>query len=798
MNRTILTLAMLAFIANATAASAAPAKLTVQTDKPGHAVSRSLYGVFFEEINRAGDGGLYAEMIQNRSFEDSEKGPLAWTVEAGDAAVVELDRSRPTTDGQKFNPTSLHMKLSPGGKARIVNDGFKGMAARNKRTYQFSLMLRGGVEEMTVSLQSRDNKPISDALKLEKSDAWKKIDHRFTATADDADARLVIACEGTGDVWLDMVSLFPRPRWNGMPLRADLAGMLDELRPAFMRFPGGCWVEGETLATAYRWKETIGDVANRRTQYNLWKYTSSHGLGFHEYLQLAETLGAEPLFVINCGMSHKEVAPMSEMQPYVQDALDAIEYANGPEDSKWGGLRAKNGHKTPFRLKYMQIGNENGGKEYNERYALFYDAIKKQYPEIRLVADLWQGKPTSRPIEILDEHYYNNPGFFIANADRYDKYDRKGEKIYVGEYAVTRDAGQGNLMAALGEAAFMTGLERNSDIVIMASYAPLFANVHYKAWNPDLICFDAARSYGTPSYYVQQMFAINRADDVLPVELTTSDVVKPRTGGVGVGTWVTQAEFKDLKVTAGEKTVFTSDFAAGDTKQFGRLDGEWKVEDGAIRQTSDKEGAFAVAADSGKWAGDYVYSLKARKISGREGFLIVFHHAANNTYAFWNIGGWGNRRHQIEIVDAGAKSQIGNVVEGSIEPNRWYDIRIETKGEQIKCFLDDKLVHDVTYLKRKSFFATAGRKGNDVVVKVVNVAGESQETEMNFAGMGESTPLRIRATVMSGKPEDENTLDQPTKVSPAEHDLIFAKPSFTHRFPRHSVTVMRVRSGGNN
>jgi hypothetical protein len=507
--RTIFTLAMLAFVANATAAAApAPAKLTVQTDNPGHAVSPMLYGVFFEEINRAGDGGLYAEMIQNRSFEDSEKDPTAWTIEAGDAAVVEIDRSHPMKADQRFNPSTLHVRLAAGGAARIGNEGFKGMSVRNQRTYQFSLMLRGGVEEMTASLRSRDNKLISNVLKLEKSDDWKKLDQRFSATADDANARLVIECKGTGEFWLDMVSLFPRPRWNGMPLRADLAGMVDELRPAFMRFPGGCWVEGETLAGAYRWKETIGDVANRRTQYNLWKYTSTHGLGFHEYLQLAESLGAEPLFVINCGMSHKEVAPMSDMQPYVQDALDAIEYANGPEDSKWGALRAKNGHKTPFRLKYMQIGNENGGKEYNERYALLYDAIKKQYPEIRLIANLWHGKPTSRPIEILDEHYYNNPDFFIANADRYDKYDRKGEKIYVGEYAVTRDAGQGNLMAALGEAAFMTGLERNSDVVVMASYAPLFANVHYKAWNPDMICFDASRAYGTPSYYVQQMFAV--------------------------------------------------------------------------------------------------------------------------------------------------------------------------------------------------------------------------------------------------------------------------------------------------
>ena len=794
MNRTILTLAMLAFVANATAAraAAAPAQLTVQTNQPGHAVSPTLYGIFFEEINRAGDGGLYAEMIQNRSFEDSENEPVAWTIEkSGDGATLEVNRAHPMKDGEKFNPASLHLKLPQSGEARIINEGFKGLSVRNKSTYQFSMMLRGGGDDMTVSLRSRDNKLISDSFKLDKSDAWKKLDHRFTATADDPSARLVIECKGPAELFIDMVSLFPRRSWNGMRLREDLAGMLDDLRPAFMRFPGGCWVEGETLATAYRWKETIGDAANRRTQYNLWKYQSSHGLGFHEYLQLAETLGAEPLFVVNCGMSHKEFAPLEKMDAYVQDALDAIEYANGPDDSTWGAARAKNGRKQPFHLKYIEIGNENGGKEYDERYALIYDAIKKRYPEMHLVANLWHGKPKSRPIEILDEHYYNNPGFFIANADRYDKYDRKGEKIYVGEYAVTRDCGQGNLIAALGEAAFMTGLERNSDIVVMASYAPLFANVHYKAWNPDLICFDASRSYGTPSYYVQQMFALNRPDVVVPVQLTSSEVAKPHKGGVGVGTWVTQAEFKDLKVVSGEKTIFSSDSPAT-TKPFARLDGDWNVQDGAVRQSGDKEGAFAIAGDS-KWAGDYVFSLKARKISGKEGFLIVFHAAAKDTYAFWNIGGWGNRRHQIEMVDAGMKSQIGAPVEGSIEPDRWYDIRIETKGEQIKCFLDDKLVHDVTYPKRQSLFATAGRKGGNVIVKVVNVAGESQETDVQLAGLREDAPVHINATVMSGKPEDENSLEQPTKVTPGDRDLMFAKPAFTYRFPRYSVTVMRVR-----
>ena len=272
------------------------------------------------------------------------------------------------------------------------------------------------------------------------------------------------------------------------------------------------------MSLAYRWKQTIGDPSERRTQYNLWQYHATHGIGYHEYLQMCEDLGAEPLFVINCGMSHKEVVPLDKMGEFVQDALDAIEYANGPVSSTWGALRAKNGHPAPFNLKYMEIGNENGGTAYQERYALFYDAIKAKYPQMHLIADEWSGRPTNRPIEIVDEHYYSTPEFFIANADKYDSYDRAGRKVYVGEYAVTQGCGQGNLRAAVGEAAFMTGLERNSDVVVMASYAPLFANVNYKKWNPDLIDFDSSRVYGIPSYYVQQMFSENRGDVVLPVD----------------------------------------------------------------------------------------------------------------------------------------------------------------------------------------------------------------------------------------------------------------------------------------
>ena len=442
------------------------------------------------------------------------------------------------------------------------------------------------------------------------------------------------------------------------------------MKPAFVRFPGGCYVEGDKLANAFRWKDTIGDVAQRPGHWNLWGYRSTDGLGYHEYLQMCEDLGAEPLYVINCGMAHKDHVAMDQMGPWVQDALDAIEYANGPATSTWGSLRAKAGHPAPFNLKYLEIGNENGGPLYQERYRLFYDAIKARYPDIQLVADV---RTTQRPTEILDEHYYNSPEFFIDNAGKYDKYDRKGPKIYVGEYAVTQNCGQGNLRAAIGEAAFMTGMERNCDVVVMASYAPLFVNVGWRQWNPDAINFDGARAYGTPSYHVQKMFSHNRGDVVLPIDLESPAVELGAKGGaIGVGTWATQAEFKDIKVTRGDKTLFESDFAKG-LEGWRTIGGQWKAESGVLRQTGRQTDVRAIAGER-SWD-NYTYTLKARKLGGAEGFLIMFRVQDPRAKAWWNLGGWGNTKHAIEMGGI-----IGNEVPGRIETGRWYDIRIELHG----------------------------------------------------------------------------------------------------------------------
>ncbi len=556
-----------------------------------------------------------------------------------------------------------------------------------------------------------------------------------------------------------------------------------------MRFPGGCWVEGDFLRFSQRWKTTIGELSERRTLWNLWKYYSTNGLGFHEYLQLCEDLGAEPLFVINCGMSHQETVPINQMAEWVQDALDAIEYANGPVESRFGAMRAKAGHPAPFHLKYMEIGNENGGPAYQERFPLFYDAIKARYPKMTLIADERTGR--RRP-DVVDEHYYSSPGFFIGNAHKYDTYDRHGPRIYVGEYAVTAECGQGNLQGAIGEAAFMTGMERNSDVVVMASYAPLFANVNYKKWNPDLIDFDGSRVYGLPSYYVQKMFSENRGDVVLPatVKAASPGTGKPAGGAIGLGTWSTQAEFKDVRVTADGKTLFAANFTEG-SKGWKPFRGQWSTRQGALHQAATETDCRISAGDPG-WH-NYTLRLKARKLGGAEGFLIMCRARDEKNWIWWNLGGWGNQQHGLEQCLDGTKSMLGAQVPGQIETGRWYDLRIELLGERIRCYLDGQLVHDVS-LAKEPLYAVASRVDatGEIILKVVNVSRVDQDTQIELCGAQKVGTTAKAIVLNSANPTDENSLAEPTKVAPVSRTIDGAAANFRHTFAANSVTILRL------
>ena len=787
-----------AVLAAAITANAQPAKISVDVAQPGHKIPETLWGIFFEDINMSTDGGIYPELVRNRSFEDADK-PENWKFTSTGSGQSEAAISTADVHGQPvplnpFNRKSLRIKA--GGAFTLENDGYWGMNFVAGDSYTLKLAARGEKfdGQLTATLLSSTGEVLASGDISDIGNGWHYHTLNLTAKGGDPKGKLEISGSGTGTLYLDMVSLMPDKTWKNHGLRPDLAESLNALHPKFLRFPGGCWVEGDDFAHMNHWKETVGNIDTRTPLWNIWGYNATQGLGYYEYLQMAEDLGAEPLFCINIGMSHKETIPMDRMGQWVQDALDAIEYANGPTNSVWGSMRAAAGHPAPFNLKYMEIGNENGGfRGYVEHWDLFYKAIKAKYPDIKFVADGWDDFGNNQP-DIVDDHYYDTPEWFMRHAGLYDKKDRNGPKVFVGEYAVTRNCGLGNLRGAIGEAAFMTGLERNSDEVIMASYAPLLVNLNHRAWNPDLINFDSSQWYGLPSYYVQQLFADNRGDVYLPTEVQSPEAeVAPAGGKIGVGTWNTAAEFKDIKVTAPDgKVLLTSDFSNG-TKGWTLLgDGAaWKAQDGALQQSAQQEFIRAIAGDK-SWT-DYTLTLKARKISGAEGFLILFHINGNEDRTWWNIGGWNNSADGIESGGT-VDSQPGH-----IDENRWYDIKLTVSGKNVKCWLDGKLIHDVDYDsagKLMSLYATSATddKTGDIIVKVVNASAKPLATELDLSGAKNLTGKGVATVLTSESGTDENTIENPTKVSPKTEGVSFSGTSFQHTFPGNSFTVLRLKT----
>lgn len=548
---------LLAAVAAASLAAAETVtRITIDAGQPGHAVSPLLHGVFFEDINYGADGGLYAELIQNRSFEHAEHFYAYGKVARGGA----VDLSIETSDALNAkNPHYLRLVVrEPGKGAGVANYGYGGIALKAGENYFFSLHARASEQypgAIRAVLEDETGRPLGECQLAGLTPAWQRLEGAIKCTVTAAHARLVVLATAAGRVDLDMISLFPEHTFKGRRngLRADLAQLLADLHPAFMRFPGGCIVEGMDLPNRYQWKDTIGDVAGRPQNWNRWQdairnrtapqYYQTYGLGFFEYFQLCEDLGCEPVPILNCGMAcqyqSKQLVPTGELDPFIQDALDLIEFANGPADSPWGARRAAMGHPAPFKLKLLGVGNEQWGEEYFARYPLFHAAIKARHPEIRIVTSAgpgvddghwklaWDKFRGGTPADIVDEHYYRPPQWFLENATRYDAQDRRGPRIFAGEFAAHDRDRRNNLRAAIAEAAFMTGLVRNSDVVVLSSYAPLLAKAGAFQWAPDLIWFDNTRAYGTPSYHVQALFAKHRPDVVVPVTVDGARVALP-------------------------------------------------------------------------------------------------------------------------------------------------------------------------------------------------------------------------------------------------------------------------------
>ncbi len=547
----------------ASGAQSLPVIVTVQVDQPKN-ISPDLFGIFFEDLNYAADGGLYAELVQNRSFEYQATEQPNWTpMTAWEPVSREgAQGSLKISDAVPVHPNNPHYVVvetkSAGGGFGLANSGFDGIPVKSGEQYDFSVFARqlftgnhwGGdgvlhsLSRLVVRLENRDRGLLGETVVDISGRDWQRLAATISPTNSDTSARLVLLSQTKGAVALDEISLFPHATFRNHPngLRADLAQAIADIHPKFMRFPGGCLVHGHGLGNMYHWKDSIGPVEQRRGQEDLWGYHQSLGLGFFEYFQFCEDIGAKALPVVAAGVccqnaddqggSGQRGLPMEVMPAYNQDVLDLIEWANGPVDSKWGAKRAAAGHPASFNLQYLGVGNEDHiTPVFQERFKMIYDAVKAKHPEITIIGTVgpspegedydagWKIADEYH-VDMVDEHYYESPDWFFKNMGRYDSYDRAKSKVYVGEYAAHEKDRASTLRSALAEAAYMTSLERNGDVVHMASYAPLLANRQHVQWRPDMIYFNNTGITLTPNYYVQELFGQNQGDKYLPTAIT--------------------------------------------------------------------------------------------------------------------------------------------------------------------------------------------------------------------------------------------------------------------------------------
>ena len=637
--------------------AADPGSLTVHLDQPGIPLSPTFYGLMTEEINHSYDGGLYAELIQNRSFKDAPRRspspqrrsrrhlrhpPLVPRCSRRRAkAVIALDTADPATPALS---TSLRLditSLNAGQQVGVANDGFWGIPAQPNTKYNASFYARasaGFSGPLTVAIQSDDGgAPIVSATIPQLSTHWQQYSVPLTtgSLTPSANNKFVISASAKGSVWFSLVSLFP-PTMNDRPngTRIDIMDKLAGLHPSFLRLPGGNYLEGNTNPDRFNFKTTIGPLTERPGHPSCWGYRSTDGFGLLEFLEWCEDLKMEPVLAVYAGYSleQQRIRVGEPMKPYVQDALDEIEYVTGDATTKWGAERIKDGHPEPFPLTYVEIGNEDffdNAHTYDARFTQFFDAIKARYPKLQLISSAPNLVHSRRP-DVVDDHTYLAPNALMREAHRNDKIDRNGPKIFMGEWASQDGNPTPTMNSALGDAAFLTGMEHNADVVIMQCYAPLLVNVNPggSQWGTNLIGYNALSSFGSPSYYAQKMFAENRGDRVMPVDVVpqvVTNVAGPKShGGIGVGTWNTDAEYKDIAVTSNGKTVYQSDFSHGAANWKPGI-GNWSVDNGALRQSNIAENCRNLIGDS-VWT-DYTLTLKARKLAGNEGFLILFHAA---------------------------------------------------------------------------------------------------------------------------------------------------------------------------
>jgi alpha-L-arabinofuranosidase len=819
------------FVLTSTSSVATPATLEIDLGNPGHAIPSGFYGLMTEEINYSYDGGLFAELIRNRTFQDplpDQTGrdprppldivPAHWSVVG--TAKAATNRIDPVNAAL---PINLRLTLS-GGTGGIANNGYWGIPVRPATKYTATFYARGNrgfASPVTASLLTdAGDRTVALAVTGSLTNAWKKYTVAFATPADaltTSAARFVLSASGTGSIDFSFVSLFP-PTYGDVPngLRPDIMNLLADMHPAFIRLPGGNYAEGSRFADRFAWKRMIGPADQRPGHQGCWGYRSSDGFGMPGYLLWCKQLGAEPVLALFAGYTLNgdyAAAGTPEMDLYTKEALEEIEYVMGPADSEWGRRRAADGFPEPFALKYVEIGNEDmfdHSGSYDGRFAQMATAIREKYPQLKIIATM---SGTSVKPDLVDDHIYASNQTMLHQWTRYDPGTgnpdgRKpdGIKVFMGEWATQGGSPTPNLMSALSDAVFVMGLERNSDEVLMECYAPLLANVNPEdkakghprgwQWNTNLIGYDALGAFGSPSYYMLASFGQNKGDVTVPVTFDVPQYVKPVDphphGRTGVGTYQTRVEYTDMVVIGPNGKKLSSDNLINETDRWQFRRGRWTVEDGVLRPVGINPQSWALAGDPA-WA-NYTVTLRARKLSGDEGFTILWNSADSDNYRWWNIGGWNNTVSRFEVSENGGREPCGPSIPFTVETGRWYALKLEVNGHTARGYVDGKLVIEATDEPPQpaaAAFASASyvTADGELVVKVVNTADMPLETEIHLKDARQFG--NGKAIVLSGEPTAVNSIEKPTNVVPKEEPLLVPAATFTHTFPPYSVTILR-------
>lgn len=759
-------------------------KIRIHTQETGKPTG-DLFGIFFEDLNHAADGGLYPELVQNRSFEFSPIDHPDYDAMTGWQILAGTGRVRASVQYgvavSEKNPHYLCLDIQePGEKTGVRNDGFAGgMYLKGGEAYRFSCYAKREQdleEPMTVALVDEDGRALVQISQILTS-RWERYEMDLIPLSSAKAGHLEMYFAGRGKVYLDLVSIMPEDTYKGLPFRKDLAEALEALHPKFLRFPGGCLVHDGALDprardSMYRWKNTIGPIEDRPARRNNWNYNQTLGLGFYEYFLLAEAIGAKPVPVISAGYDphHHREAPITEMWPWTRDALHLIEFANGDDQTEWGARRAAMGHPEPFGLEYLAIGNEEVGEAFFDRYKIVLDAVRRKYPDIKIIGtagpfnaggEFERGWARSKETntDIVDEHYYMAPEWFLKNHDRYASYDANGPKVFLGEYA-----SWGNTWYnALCEASYMTGLEQHADVVALAAYAPLFCNENYVNWKPDLIWFNNHEVRLTPNYEVQKQFMLNQGEETIPVSLSEFEPIvqeteEALTGDILLGTDDTTVQYTDIAVRnadTGEIRTF-SDIQLGPKDRPRRLDTiHWNR---------------------------YTIRVKAKRLEGQKGFCLCFARKDDDDQLKLTVGGWQNQDLILTQFTGGRGSDLSQYL-FTVKPDQIYDLTIRVDGREVTVYVDQNEYQDL-YIKPlivQPLYTSCVREDKDWILKVVNVTEETQRSVIDFEGRLHMSGTRL---VMRGKKED-------TRVSTQEDDFTMQSGDEV-AFPPMSLTILKV------